>query len=188
MERWAAVAGYEGLYEVSDHGRVRSFHHRPEGRVLRPGQNRTKEEESKGYLFVNLYKTNAAPKCVSVHRLVAQAFVTNPRNSEEVNHKDGQLKNNHFKNLEWVTRLENVQHACYVLGKQYKGLAVKATWPDGTERVFASQKAAELELLGKMTGIVSWALKSNGGRGLGLQWHRVAPSTSTSKPSAAPTS
>ena len=107
VEVWLPVVGWEGLYEVSSHGRVRSIdrvHIQPSiqggyqdhlysGRIL-------KQRISKGYLRVNLWKNNSM-KSTSVHRLVAEAFIPNPRNLPEVNHKDENPINNNALNLEW---------------------------------------------------------------------------------------
>ena len=100
-EIWRDVAGYEGLYQVSSLGRVRSFH--KDGRVLKPGSK-------EGYLFVNLYRKGNVKNC-KIHRLVAAAFISNPLNKPEVNHIDGNPSNNHADNLEWATRAENQRHA-----------------------------------------------------------------------------
>jgi hypothetical protein len=69
-----------------------------------------------GYLRTSVYE-NGKHKNVSIHRLVAMAFVPNPENKPEVNHKDGDKTNNHADNLEWVTGVENKRHCREVLGK-----------------------------------------------------------------------
>ena len=107
---WKPIKGYEGLYEVSDKGQVRSLdriNHRGtkyKGRILR---NRNTPN---GYYAVMLSK-NGIEKIYTVHRLVATTFIPNPENKEEINHKDGNKKKNILENLEWVTRSENVKHA-----------------------------------------------------------------------------
>ena len=90
-ETWLPVAGYENLYEVSSLGRVRSL---VSGRVMRPAKNRY------GYLKVNLYK-NGKHKTHTVHRLVATAFLENPLNLPQVNHKNERKDDNRVENLEW---------------------------------------------------------------------------------------
>lgn len=111
MERWAAIAGYEGLYEVSDHGRVRSLPRRDrighpwKGRELKPAVGR------RGYLYVTLSRGGVA-KSLKVHRLVAEAFVTRGQPDQtHVNHIDLCTSNNHWLNLEWVTPQQNIRHA-----------------------------------------------------------------------------
>ena len=116
MENWKPVVGYEGLYEVSDQGRVRSVDRitrdgrRWKGRVL------STNKVSTGYLRAVL-SVDGKYNHVYVHRLVADAFVPNPQGKLEVNHKDGNKKNNVASNLEWVTHSENGLHAFRVLGR-----------------------------------------------------------------------
>ena len=111
-EVWKSVKGYEGLYKVSNLGRVKSIP-RPKttGGILKPFK-RAK------YLSVDLRKINKR-KTFQVHRMVAEAFIPNPNNLEQVNHKDGNKLNNVVDNLEWCTCSENVKHA-------YKNQLMKA--------------------------------------------------------------
>ena len=92
-EIWCPINGYGGLYEVSDQGRVKSIGYGKE-RILRPGRN------GRGYLKVGLHR-NGECKWYDMHRLVAQAFIPNPQNLPEVNHKDENKTNNSVQNLEW---------------------------------------------------------------------------------------
>ncbi|MBQ9488273.1 MAG: NUMOD4 motif-containing HNH endonuclease [Selenomonadaceae bacterium] len=102
-EIWRDVKDFEGIYQVSNLGRVKSFYGK-EPRILKPG------EHWNGYLGVVLFK-NDHRKTYSVHRLIAEAFIPNPENKSMVNHKDGNKQNNCLENLEWATRSENVLHA-----------------------------------------------------------------------------
>lgn len=103
-EIWKDVQNYEGLYQVSNFGRVKSFHY---------GNGRLRSNIPKGnqgYYFVCLSK-NGCNLNHYVHRLVATAFVPNVNNKPHVNHIDANKGNNHFSNLEWVTHAENLQKA-----------------------------------------------------------------------------
>ena len=98
-EIWCPIKGYEGQYEVSDQGRVRSLKFGKE-RILKTGIT------PQGYLFVSICKNGEQKKC-KVHRIVAQAFIPNPDNLPEVNHKDEDKTNNSVSNLEWCDRKYN---------------------------------------------------------------------------------
>ena len=110
MEEWKNIIGYEGLYEVSNTGQVRSLDryvkysngriHLHKGKVLSPVKDKY------GYLVVCLY-CNEKQKIIKIHRLVAQAFIPNPNNLPEVNHKDEDKTNNSVDNLEWCTAKYN---------------------------------------------------------------------------------
>lgn len=99
MEHWKEIAGYEGLYQVSDQGRVKSLWHGKE-KILKP------RKQNCGYLNVILYKDGHS-KTITVHRLVATAFISNPSNLETINHKDEDKTNNTVSNLEWMSQREN---------------------------------------------------------------------------------
>ena len=110
METWKAIAGYEGLYEVSDKGRVKSLWNGKE-KILKPGKN------SSGYLLVSLHKDGHG-KTVKIHRIVAEAFIQNPQGLETVNHKDEVKTNNVASNLEWMSREDNVAYSQPHLSKR----------------------------------------------------------------------
>lgn len=124
-EIWKQVAGYEGLYEVSNLGRVKSLGHYVEqanrwggvstriykGKFLHPFM------DTNGYPIVTLSNKN-----IKVHRLVAEAFIPNPLSKYGVNHIDGVKNNNKQPNLEWASGKDNMQHAIK------RGLRAKSGW------------------------------------------------------------
>ena len=101
-EIWRDIEGYEGLYQISNKGRVKSLKWGKE-RILRP------VIDKHGYMFVYLYNDNAR-KYFKIHRLVAQAFIPNIYNLSEVNHKDENKLNNCVENLEWMTHIDNCNY------------------------------------------------------------------------------
>jgi hypothetical protein len=113
-EIWKDVVGYDGLYQVSNFGNIKSLDRkRWSGRnnsySLFKGKELSKSKR-RGYLRVSLTKSKIE-KTFSIHRLVAIAFIPNPENKPQVNHKDGDKLNNNEWNLEWNTASENTQHS-----------------------------------------------------------------------------
>ena len=111
-EIWKDVQGYEGLYQVSNLGRVKSLgrfvdklkcHYWQEEKILKPRKNHY------GYLRFNLYK-DGKTKTFSVHRLVAVAFIPNPENKPQIDHINADKTNNTVNNLRWVTCKENINN------------------------------------------------------------------------------
>ena len=118
-EKWKDIKGYEGIYQVSNYGNVRVldryvWNHngfvKRKGKILKPSLNKY------GYKDVMLSKDNVRKK-YRINRLVAEAFIENPENKEQVNHIDRNKTNNNVNNLEWVTRQENITHS-YLLNNE----------------------------------------------------------------------
>lgn len=144
-EIWKAIAGYEGLYEVSDQGRVRSLKFN-KTRILKAGGPRS------GYLRVILHK-DGKRKQMKVHRLVASAFIPNPQGLETVNHKDEDKTNNSVSNLEWMTRIDNINysqaHPVQMLDKQGNLLATFPSTQEARRQTGIAQSSICLCCLGK---------------------------------------
>lgn len=148
---WKTIKGYEGLYEVSDNGEVRSLDREIpakikhvekrviKGKILKQGMKRN------GYKTVDLCKDGKVTTTL-VHRLVAEAFVANSENKNFVNHIDSNRTNNCANNLEWVTSSENRKHGIYsgnVVFRQTKKVRCKETG-----KIFEQAKIAALWLMG----------------------------------------
>lgn len=124
-EFWKDIPGYEGIYQVSNYGRVKSLDrtiektngevHHLTGKIL--NINVRKDD---GTNLVYLWKNNKGHTFL-LHRLVASCFIPNPENKPEINHIDGNRSNNSVTNLEWVTRSENMLHNYRVLGRVSSG-------------------------------------------------------------------
>lgn len=114
MEHWKEIEGFEGLYEVSDEGRIRSLPRVVPFRVYYSrgvkGGPKALTLDKDGYLQVSLSKLGV-PYTRKVHRLVADAFLERGEFEEDVNHKDACKSNNHRANLEWCTHKANSEHA-----------------------------------------------------------------------------
>lgn len=128
IEEWKDVPGYLGYYQISNLGRVKSLNRTivyspskfyPNGRVrVLKEKILTPSVDKKGYEFVQLF-INGNYRSKKIHRLVAEVFIPNPNNLEQVNHKDENKKNNKVSNLEWCTLIYNIN---YGTGKYRKTL------------------------------------------------------------------
>ncbi len=128
-EIWKDIAGYEGLYQISNTGKVKSLAFtkfwggkpNPTDIILVQRQN------PRGYLYVTLCK-NLIGKSMRIHRLVIEAFIPNTLNKPTANHIDGNCLNNNVENLEWATFSENTLHAHRI------GLASNKSGTEATKR------------------------------------------------------
>lgn len=166
-ELWKPIPGYEDRYEISNYENVASL------RYAR-GSNRRLLKQSVntwGYSQVTLSKDKVKTN-VTVHRLVAEAFVENPNNLPQINHIDEDKSNNHADNLEWCDSLHNINY-----GERTRKAANKlkrpviATLPDGTEEYYDSIKTAS-EILGVNHSGISRAIHKRGRhkRSCGREW------------------
>lgn len=110
-ERWRDIPDYEGLYQASSFGRIKSLF--KSGKILKPNIDKD------GYFRYALCK-NGKRKDYYGHRLIALTFIPNVKGYEQVNHIDGNKQNNNANNLEWCTCKENVNHSINVLKKRIK--------------------------------------------------------------------
>ena len=144
-EIWKDIKGYEGKYQISDMGKVKSLERLTSNkrRVLKQ-INLSQKLGKDGYLKVLLYKENSR-KYVMVHRLVANMFIENFYNKPQVNHIDANKQNNNVSNLEWVTASENKLHALSL------GIGLLGTGKDNVK----SKKVNQISLDGFF--IKTWA-------------------------------
>lgn len=163
QEIWKDIEGYEGLYQVSNLGRVKRAY------ILKP------YKDKKGYLAVQLSKHNKV-KRLFVHRLVAMAFIPNPNNLPQVNHKDRNTSNNHMGNLEWCDARYNLEYSdC--LNKAREGWRMPADQYT-KDWVFIkhwhSMREAELSL-GLHRGGISLAIRNPQRSCGGFRWKSPKP-------------
>jgi hypothetical protein len=153
-EIWIPIEGYLERYAVNQFGEVWSC---KANKVLTPNKM------THGYLCVHLYRGGRSTRRVrTIHQLVAEAFLGNPHKYSEVNHKDFNKANNNVKNLEWVSRKENVQHAIRGGRKANNKRKVKGiSLSSGLIYTFDSLMAAEIAMRGVQTGGISHALRNN---------------------------
>lgn len=146
-ERWKPIVGYESLYEISDLGRVRSKkRNTTSGKILKGAKR-----PDGGYISVVLFKEGSG-KCMLIHRLVAEAFISNPENKPEVNHLDGNKQNNCVSNLSWCTPSENQQHSLKI------GLRPSSQLNDGGTVHITKQVNDRINELAEKTGRQKWEI------------------------------
>lgn len=175
-EEWRPVDGYEGLYEVSSYGEVRSLDRTversgPTGNLFKKGQSLTAYYTPKGYLRLALSRGGRSKNHL-VHRLVAAAFLPNPDDKPEVNHKDGNKDNNRVGNLEWVTECENLCHA-YDTGLKLPNIKYVVTCEElGLTTFGCVEMAAECHKLGytRVSDSGVWQSINRGGKHCDLEF------------------
>ena len=166
MEEWRDVAGYNGKYQVSNLGNVRSidrtFVNACGVRVTRKGFPLKPMLNQGGYLKVTMHKRGKVNTEV-VHRLVAEAFIPNNKHLPQVNHKDGDKSNNAVSNLEWCTSLENMHHAAQKglrnnaleYAKSKRKAVIATNIETGEESFYESIHAAEKIFGNHVTNVLS---------------------------------
>ena len=118
-EVWKPIDGYEGLYEVSNLGRVRSLWLRNNHALVIRGKIMSATDNGHGYLIVGLNGISKR-KNHYVHRLVAKAFIPNPKHLPVVDHIDHDRSNNVVTNLQWMTQKDNIGRSTHLMSKPRK--------------------------------------------------------------------
>src|SRR5699024_2206092 len=164
-EIWRDIPEYEGLYEASSHGRVRSkegkvtyseYHGERvwKSRILKEKNPNKKGRRNKR---VDLWR-DGKPKTLLVSRIVATTFIPNPDNNKFINHMDGDHRNNHVENLEWATSNENNNHAFDndLIGTNIR---IKLIRKSGNKKYEFRSMARASEFLGRNKGYISSLIK-----------------------------
>lgn len=110
-EIWKDIKNYEGLYQVSNLGKVRSLYKWDINKKQYIKENKILKLNTRNNYYIVQLTKNKKRKSKQVHRLVAEAFILNPKNKPFINHIDFNTKNNNINNLEWCTQKENVNHS-----------------------------------------------------------------------------
>lgn len=188
---WKSIQGYEGYYEVSDSGEVRSLDryvteltgkHAGNKRFLKGAMMKLTvgktQRKTKGYLVVNLRK-NHTSWVVPVHVLVARAFIPNPDNMPTVNHKDGNKLNNHVSNLEWASYSENNSHAINTGLRNPRGVCVSQYTLDGVYVATYKSATEAARQTGFSRGAISHCINGRTKQAFGYVWKKQSESQTT---------
>ncbi len=172
MERWRDIEGYNGRYQISDCGIVKSV---ARSYVVHNGGVRNLKDsllfintDRNGYHFVGVSK-NGIRKCPKIHRLVASNFIKNPHNKPEVNHINGIKNDNRVDNLEWATKSENIRHSFDVLGRSH---------PTGADH-HRSKKCTQYYPSGKLLRVFDSITEASNEMGVTLAAISIAITTGT---------
>lgn len=172
-EIWKDIPQFEGIYQASTKGRIRSLDRerycRNKHTFLCKGKILMPKIQNSGYMIVWLRK-DGKTYAKTIHRLIAKTFIPNPSAFEQVNHKDGNKINNNVKNLEWCSRSENVKHAYRVIHR-LKPRSVKVQCVD-TGEIFESIKEAE-KAFGICRGAINQVVAGRHKTAGGLIWQKI---------------
>lgn len=179
-EEWKDIKNYEGLYQVSNLGNVRSLDRKIKQKnkngefqyVTYKGKILKIQKQKNGYLTIDLHKRNKFKRKL-IHKLVAEMFIPNPNNYKCVNHKDSNIQNNRMDNLEWCTQSYNIKYA-YDLGNKIPPhmKAIKQIKDGKTVNIFKSIALAERQTNIKGANISKCCRKLRNYAG-GYQWQYI---------------
>jgi hypothetical protein len=155
MEEWRDIANFDGIYQISNLGNIRSWANNRHGRLKGPRPLRECLNRN-GYLSVPL-----KGKQYYTHRLVAEAFIPNPDNKPEINHKNCMRQNNTVDNLEWVTREENIKHGIFTRGRKNVSLTMDSARKIREFYASKTHTQAELSRMFNVTTTVVWQVLHN---------------------------
>lgn len=155
-EKWKSIKGFEGLYKISNYGNVKSLFfwdinkrkYIIKERIIKPITDKD------GYYIIGLYK-NKKRKTYKVHRLVAEAFITNPNNLPQINHKDENKLNNRVDNLEWCSVIYNLKYGTRIqrAGNKHKKVVNQYDKDGNFIKSYNSLTEASKYVNGYITGI-----------------------------------
>lgn len=167
---WKPIEGFEGLYEVSSEGKVRSLNYRGiKGRI----EELSPMDSGQGYLRVELCKEGKRYRC-RIHRLVASAFLGNPEDFTDVNHLDEDKYNNRLNNLEWCTRKHNINHGTAIKRRaKLRSKAVEAIDPITGETVLRFTSTMEAQRSGFIASNIGNCCRGERKKHRGLYWRYV---------------
>lgn len=183
---WKAVCGFEGYYEVSDHGNVRSVQRtiRDKNGMERRLRShpmkitRTRGRSGDGYYVVNLRK-NGKSYVMCVHSIVATAFLPNPLNLPTVNHKNGNKANNSVWNLEWASYADNNMHAIKTGLRHPRGTAVLQIDDDGEVLAQYKSVCAASRETGIGRSMISHCINGRVALAGGYTWQKLSEGVTT---------
>lgn len=169
-EEWKNIVGYDGMYQVSNMGRVKSMkRYLTFGKTFRIVTEKIRKIMlySNGYCFVQFSDIHKVKLAIMIHRLVATHFIDNPEKKPQVNHKKGIKTDNRFHQLEWNTKAENIQHAATNLGVYgenwhaskiniHKAREIRSKYPKMTLKQLSKEYGISFANIGKVVRGETW--------------------------------
>lgn len=171
-EVWKDIQGYEGLYQVSDLGRVKSLERivKRNNQMLKiNGKILTPKTQKNGYKSVYLCK-NATKTKAYIHRLVAKEFLANPYELDVVNHRDENPANNQLKNLEWCSHKYNMNYGTQIERRKAKVSKKVNQYDQDMNLIKTWNSTREAERNGYNSTLISLCCKGKNGSHKGYQW------------------
>lgn len=181
-EIWLDIPGYDGIYQVSNLGRLKSYDRLVDyGKIkaIRKGRVLASREGKLGYLY-NVFSVDLKRKTVKPHRIVAEVFIPNPHNKPCVNHINGIKSDNRVENLEWVTYKENVDHAFKtklksgIKGEKSHLSKLKKYQVDEIRSLYKKENTSKKDLsilynvsvsqINRIVNYINWNITNDGGR------------------------
>ena len=184
QEIWKDVVGYEGLYQVSNLGRLISCEKKVGNGHIFPRKEKVLIKKRSGYLGTSIVDAKGVSKNVLIHRLVAFAFIPNPNSYPQIDHIDGDKENNCVDNLRWCTPKQNINFPLSLLHRSQKGKIAQNKKETIEKKIASSHKKTIIQYDMQMNVIREWESLRAIGRKYGFNISNISANANGRKRSA----